>query len=95
MFDTIIIANVPPWALSWGGIVLAVICLLFSLRGGARGRLIDNLPTSKTAGVFVGLVEIKGTAESEQPLGSYLAEIPCVYYSWSVEERWSKTVTET
>lgn len=95
MFDTIIIAGIPPWAFSWGGIVLAGVCLLFSLRAGAKGRLIDNLPTSKTAGVFIGLVEIKGTAESEQPLGSYLAEVPCVYYNWSVEERWSRTVTET
>lgn len=95
MFDAIIIADVPVWAISWGGIVLGAVCLLFSLRAGARGRLIDNLPTSKTAGVFIGLVEIKGTAESERPLGSYLAEIPCVYYSWSVEEKWSRTVTET
>ncbi|MDP6633355.1 MAG: LemA family protein [Phycisphaerae bacterium] len=95
MFYAIIIANVPIWAFVWVGIVLAGVCLLFSLRAGARGRLIDNLPTSKTAGVFIGLVEIKGTAESEQPLGSYLAEIPCVYYSWSVQEKWSRTVTET
>jgi hypothetical protein len=95
MFDAIIIANVPPWAIGWGGVVLAAVCLLFSLRAGGRGRLIDNLPTSKTAGVFIGLVEIKGTAESERPLTSYLAEIPCVFYSWSVQEKWSRTVTET
>jgi hypothetical protein len=95
VYDAIVIASAPPWIFHWGGIVLAAICLLFSLRSGARGRLIDNLPTSKTAGVFIGLVEIKGTAESEQPLCSYLAEIPCVYHSWSVEERWSRTVTET
>ncbi|MDP6544652.1 MAG: LemA family protein [Phycisphaerae bacterium] len=95
MFYAIIIADVPLWAFTLGGGVLAAVCLLFSLRAGARGRLIDNLPTSKTAGVFIGLVEIKGTAESERPLGSYLAEIPCVYYNWSVQEKWSRTVTET
>jgi hypothetical protein len=40
-------------------------------------------------------VEIKGSAESERPLRSYLAEVSCVYYSWDIEERWSRTVTET
>ena len=46
-------------------------------------------------GVFIGLVEIKGTAESERPLTSYLAEVPCVFYRWDVQEKWSRTVTET
>jgi hypothetical protein len=41
------------------------------------------------------LVDLKGTAEAEQPLVSFLAEVRCVYYSWSVAERWSRTVTET
>lgn len=74
---------------------LAWMCLWFSLRAAKRQRLVDNLPTSKTSGVFIGLVEIKGTAEVEQPLTSYLAETRCVYYRWSVEEHWSRTVTET
>ncbi len=95
MFHTTIIANAPVWAFSLGGFVLAGVLLLLSLRAGARGRFIDNLPTSKTAGVFIGVVEIKGAAESEQPLGSYLTAIPCVYYKWSVEERWSRIFTET
>jgi hypothetical protein len=56
--------------------------------------LIDNLPTSKTQGVFIGLVELKGTVQCEQPLTSYLAGAPCVYYSFDIEERWSRTVTE-
>jgi len=58
-------------------------------------RTIDNLPTSKTQGVFIGLAELKGTAESEVPLVSYLAGSNCIYYSWKVEEHWSRTVTET
>ena len=57
--------------------------------------MIDNLPTSKTQGVFIGLVEVKGTVECEQPLESYLAQAPCVYYSFNIEERWSRLVTET
>jgi hypothetical protein len=53
------------------------------------------LPTSKTTGVFIGLVELSGTAEAEQPLVSFLAEGRCVYYQWHVDEHWSRTVTET
>ena len=77
------------------GAVLALLFLYLSLRAGSRRRLIDNIPTSKTTGVFIGLVELSGTAESPQPLTSYLAGIPCVGYRWSVQEHWSRTVTET
>ncbi|MEY2410831.1 MAG: hypothetical protein QOF48_3501, partial [Verrucomicrobiota bacterium] len=77
------------------GAGLALLCLMAAYRAGKRGRLIDNLPTSKTTGVFIGLVEIKGTAESSAPLTSHLSETACVHYSWSVEERWSRTVTES
>ena len=77
------------------GSLLAAVCLGFALRAARRKRLVDNLPTSKTTGVFMGLVELKGTAEAETPLCSFLAEIPCVYHAWQVEEHWSKTVTET
>ncbi len=88
------VAPVVPF-LPWLGGVLAFTCLLFALRSGKRKRLIDNLPTSKTTGVFIGLVELKGTTESEQPLTSYLAGQPCVLYQWRIEEHWSRTVTET
>jgi hypothetical protein len=71
------------------------VCLFFALRAGRRQRLLQDLPTSKTTGVFMGLVELKGTAEAEQPLVSYLAECPCIGYEWQVEEHWSRTVTET
>jgi hypothetical protein len=81
--------------LPWIGLALAVFSLFASLRACRRKRLIDNLPTSKTHGVFIGLVELKGTAQCEQPLVSYLAGTPCVYYSYDIEERWSRLVTET
>jgi hypothetical protein len=79
----------------WVGLAIAVFSLFASLRACRRKRLIDNLPTSKTQGVFIGLVELKGAAECEQPLASYLAVAPCVYYSYDIEERWSRLVTET
>ena len=56
-----------------------------------RRCLIDDMPTSKTQGVFIGLAELKGTAESEVPLNSYLADACCVYYSYRVEEHWRRT----
>ena len=83
-------AEVAPWI----GVALAVVMLLLSLRANRRKRLIDNIPTCKTTGVFIGLVELKGTAEAETPLVSYLAETACVHYDWSVQEHWSRTVTE-
>lgn len=77
------------------GGVLGLLCLVAGFRTGQRRRLIENLPTSKTTGVFIGLVELKGTAESIQPITSYLANAACVHYQWRVEEHWSRTVTET
>lgn len=65
------------------------------MRAAARQRLIDGLPTCKTTGVFIGLVEVKGTAESAAPLTSHLAQARCVHYAWSVDEAWSRLVTET
>jgi hypothetical protein len=77
------------------GAVLALLCLVAAFGAGRRVRLVENLPTSKTTGVFIGLVELKGMAESGRPLTSYLAEEPCVDYQWHIEEHWSRTVTET
>jgi hypothetical protein len=70
-------------------------CLIAGFRTLWRKRLIDDLPTSKTQGTFIGLTELKGTAESEAPLISCLAGARCVHYTWEVEEHWSKTVHET
>jgi len=69
--------------------------LALSLHWRRRHRLLADTPTSKVQGVFIGWVEVKGTAESPAPLRSFLAEVPCVHYTWSVAERWSRTVTET
>jgi hypothetical protein len=82
------------WLPLVGGL-LALGCLWGALRAAARRRLVDGLPTCKTTGVFIGLVEVKGTAESEAPLTSFLAGVRCVHFVWSIEERWSRLVTET
>ncbi|MHC4895422.1 MAG: hypothetical protein ACYTFV_19215 [Planctomycetota bacterium] len=74
---------------------LTALFLRLAMRALRRGRLVDDLPTSKTAGVFIGLVECHGTAESEAPFTSFLAEVRCVHHAWSVDEHWQRTVTET
>jgi hypothetical protein len=78
-----------------GGAVIGLLFLFLAIRAGRRRRLIADIPTVKTTGVFIGLVELKGTAETETPLVSHLAGTTCVLYTWSVEEHWSRTVTET
>lgn len=77
------------------GIILAFLCLGFSIAGGRRHRLVNDIPTSKVLGVFIGLVELKGTCESELPVRSYLAERLCAHYEYSIEEHWSYTETYT
>ena len=81
--------------LPWAGGALATACLWTALRNHRRKRLVENLPTSKTLGVFVGLVELKGTAESETPLTSYLAALRCVHFEWTIEEEREESTTET
>lgn len=70
-------------------------CLLGSLHLRRRQRLLSDLPTSKTRGVFIGLVEVAGTAESTAPLTGFLSTAACVCYDYEVQERWSRVVTET
>ena len=77
------------------GAVLALVGLFLAFRFLRRKCMIDDTPTSKTQGVFIGLTELKGTAESETPFTSYLAGASCVHYSWQVLEHWSRMVTET
>ena len=75
------------------GVIIALACLIAAFRILQKKRLVDDMPTSKTLGVFIGLAELKGTAESDKPLTSFLAGAPCVLYKWKIEEHWSRTVT--
>ncbi|MBD3205883.1 hypothetical protein GF319_06020 [Candidatus Bathyarchaeota archaeon] len=74
---------------------MSLICLVWGLRDLNRKRLIDDTPTLKAMGVFIGLAELKGTAESENPLISHLTETRCVYYTYCIQEHWRRQVTET
>lgn len=71
--------------------LLSLGCLLAAFHFYRRRCLIDDTPTSKAKGVFIGTVELKGTAESETPLRSYLAGVDCVHYSYKIEEHWRRT----
>ena len=79
---------------------IAVVMLLLGLGMLAAGyfclkrkRLMQNVPTSKVKGVFIGLNELKGAARVAEPLTSYLAEEKCIWYSYKIEEEWERSVT--
>jgi hypothetical protein len=83
------------------GPVIASVLALFSLglaalfawlgfRRVKLKRTIENLATTRTAGVAYGLVELKGNAAVEEgsaALTGPLSERPCVWYRYLVEER--------
>ena len=77
-------------------LTLAVLgCLYGCFRCARRKRLMDDTPTLTTLGVFIGLVELSGTAETDNPLIGYLSEAPCVWFKWSVDEHWERIVVTT
>jgi len=83
-----------PTIIPWIGLLVGLLCLWAAMAANRKRRLVDDIPTSKTSGVFIGHVELKGTAESENFFTSYLAGASCVLYSWRIAEHWSRTITE-
>jgi Zn-finger nucleic acid-binding protein len=54
----------------------------------SRKRVIENIPTSAVRSLAVGLVEVSGHAQPERaPLRAPFSGLPCVVYSYAVEER--------
>jgi hypothetical protein len=50
-------------------------------------RLIESIPTSTIHSLALGLVEISGQAQPDEGLlSSPFSELPCVFYSYAVEE---------
>lgn len=80
-------------------LILAVLAIFgfyyFTFSCYYKKRVIDDIPTSKTRGVFIGLVELKGTARTPEPLVSYLTGGECFHYTWDISEHWERWVTET
>jgi hypothetical protein len=56
-------------------------------------RLLVDTPCSKARGVFVGYVEVKGSALCGNPLRAPLSRQECVQFSWSVAEHYRRTKT--
>jgi hypothetical protein len=75
--------------------ILFIVCLVFYWKSTKRKRLIEDTPTSKAKGVFIGLNEVKGTVELRYPLQSYLNESDCCWYEYSIEEHYTRTRTTT
>ena len=73
----------PPLTIS---VIFSLLLLALGLVSLQQKRIIDDTPTLKAMGVFIGQAELKGTAESENPLTSYITGTKCVYYSWSIME---------
>ena len=76
-------------------LVIAVVCVFLYARGTKRKRLIEDTPTSKVKGVFIGLNEIKGTANLIANMRSYLNESACCWYAYRIEEHYTRTETYT
>ena len=67
-------------------VIFSLILLALGLIPLQYKRIIDDTPTLKTIGTFIGQAELTGTAESKTPLTSYITGTKCVYYSWSITE---------
>lgn len=74
---------------------MAFVLLVGSLQLRRKQRRLADVPLSKVQGVFIGFVELAGTAETESPLLTPFFAVPCVYHTWEIEEHWSRMVTET
>ena len=74
---------------------MSLLFTYFAQQALRRKRLISDTPTSKTTGVFIGMTELKGSAECSSPLTSFLDDCRCVHYYYEISKHWSRTVTES
>ncbi len=71
--------------LPWLGGLVGLGCLAAAFCAGRRRRLVDNLPTSKTTGVFIGLVELQvHVACSPVALCALFRDFVFFVFSWFV-----------
>lgn len=84
---------------------IAGICLGVSLGSVRKRHLMNSLPTSKTQGVFMGQVELKGEAFASEAgkMEARFSRKPCLCCRWMIEEeyrdedetKWRKVKTQT
>ena len=80
-------------AIVW--LVVFFYALFKSLDFNRKKRLLDDTPTSKALGVFIGEVELDGTCVCQSPLPSHVGQVASVYFSWSVSEQWCRQTLES
>ena len=54
----------------------------------------DDTPTSKTLGIFIGEVEVEGVCVSTAPIRAKFCYKDCVIYKWGIDEEWQRWETE-
>ena len=74
---------------------LSGLFLFLGLRAGKKRRLLDDTPTSKTLGIFIGEVEVEGVCVSTAPIRAKFCYKDCVIYKWGIDEEWQRWETET
>jgi len=70
------------------GILAGIGLFLYGFAVSQRQRLVETTPTSTIRSLAVGLVEVAGTTASVgDPLTAPFSGLPCVYFSYKVEEQ--------
>ena len=76
------------WAVAIVMLLLGLGCLAGGYFCLKRKRLMQNVPTSKVKGVFIGLNEVKGASRAPAPLTSFLTDSRCIWFTYEVAEEW-------
>lgn len=70
------------------GVAGGMVLFFYGVRLNRRRHLIETTPTSAIRSLAIGLVEITGHAEPSGPmLNAPFSAMPCVFFSYKVEER--------
>ncbi|KAA0233387.1 MAG: hypothetical protein JJLCMIEE_02847 [Acidimicrobiales bacterium] len=69
------------------GVVLTLVLLWIAFISLSRKWRVDDVPTSKVAGAFIGENEVTGVAESDNPLIGVFTGRSCFWYRYKEERR--------
>jgi hypothetical protein len=81
------------FGMAYWWVLAGALCFLgftyFAFRRIKVKRMIENIPTTASIGVSVGLAEVKGKIRliQEKPLDGPVSNQPCVWYRYLIEER--------
>ena len=74
---------------------IGLFCFFHTCHLRRNKRLMDDVPTSKTNGVFIGMVELKGVAVSRKVRYSPYTRQEFVFCLITISEEWQRWETET